>query len=349
LDKIPLERRDEKVKRLGVLLFSLLFFTGAGPVWADEIVLENGNVLTGTIEKIDGGKLFLKTDYSQPIEIQVSKIKKITTDKPVDLYLISGELLKGKVQTAPDGKLAVEPAPGQAPTTVELQNVAGINAPPKAPPKWRGNISLGGTQQTGNTERKSASAAAEALYKVESERFTGRFLWNYARDQDAVTAQNTYGLLKYDHFFSKKFYGYLAGEGFNDHFKNWRFRYLIGPGAGYQIWDDEVKFFLLEGGVAYGYEDRYTGANKDYMSARMAADIRYKFGKYISVGDYLTIYPSLTYGGQYTLRNEAYILSPLGAGWNLKLSNIWDHNSDPAPGVLKKDDYQWILALQYAF
>ena len=336
------------VKRLGILLSSLIFFMGVGPVWADEIVLENGNVLTGTIEKIEGGKLFLKTDFSQPIEIQVSKIKKITTDKPVDLYLTSGELVKGKVQTTEDGKLAVEPAPGQAPTTVELQNVAGINAPPKAPPKWRGNISLGGTQQTGNTERKAASVGAEALYKVESERFTARFLWNYAREKDNVTAQNTYGLLKYDHFFSKRFYGYLAGEGFNDKFKNWRFRYVVGPGVGYQIWDDDVKFFLVEGGVAYGYEDRYTGQNKDYLTARLATDIRYKIGKYLSVGDNLTIYPSLSYGGQYTLRNEAYILSPLGAGWSLKLSNIWDRNSDPSPGVLK-DDLLWILALQYAF
>ena len=336
------------VKMHRVILFSLLFLMGAIPVWADEIVLENGNVLTGTIEKIDGGKLFLKTDYSQPIEIQISKIKRVTTDKPVDLYLTSGELLKGKVQTAPDGKLTVEPAPGQAPATVDLQNVAGINAPPKAPPKWRGNIALGGTQQTGNTERKAASVGAEALYKVESERFTARFLWNYAREKDNVTAQNTYGLLKYDHFFSKKFYGYLAGEGFNDRFKNWRFRYVVGPGAGYQIWDDDVKFFLVEGGVAYGYEDRYTGQNKDYLTARLATDIRYKFGKYLSVGDNLTIYPSLSYGGQYTLRNEAYILSPLGAGWSLKLSNIWDRNSDPSPGVLK-DDLLWILALQYAF
>jgi len=335
-------------KKLWIVLFSLIIFWPGGPGWADEVVLENGNVLTGTIEKIEGGKLFLKTDYSQPVEIEVSKVKKITTDKPVDLYLTSGEVVKGKVQTAPDGKLAVESMPGQAPRTVDLQNVAGINAPPKAPPKWRGNISLGGTQQTGNTQRKSASVGAEAIYKVESNRFTGRFLWNYAREKDEVTAQNTYGLLKYDHFFTKKFYGYLAAEGWNDKFKNWRLRYVVGPGVGYQIWDDEVKFFLVEGGAAYSYEDRYTGQNKDSVSARLAGDIRYKFGKYISVGDNFTIYPSLTYGGQYTLRNEAYILSPLFASWNLKLSNIWERNSDPSPGILK-DDLMWILALQYTF
>jgi putative salt-induced outer membrane protein YdiY len=334
--------------RIWAVLLGFFLILGNSQALADEIVLENGNILTGTIEKVEGGKLILKTDYSQPIEIQVAKIKKITTDKPVDLYLTTGEMVKGKVLATEDQKLAVEPAPGQAPRMVEMQNVAGINAPPKAPPKWRGNISLGASQQTGNTERKAASVGAEALYKVDSERFTGRFLWNYAKDKDNVSAQNTYGLLKYDHFFNKKFYGYVGLEGYNDHFKNWRFRYVVGPGAGYQIWDDEVKFFLVEGGVAYSYEDLYIGSNKDYVSARLATDIRYKFGKYLSAGDNFTLYPNLNYGGQYTLRNEAYILSPLGAGWNLKLSNIWTRDSDPSPGFVK-DDFQWILALQYSF
>jgi putative salt-induced outer membrane protein YdiY/sRNA-binding regulator protein Hfq len=331
---------------LGILCsFCLL---GAGGALADEIVLVNGNTLTGTIEKVDGGKLTLKTDYSQPIEIEVAKIKKITTDKPIDLYLVSGEALKGKVTTVEDGKISVEPAPGQAPTTVELSKVAGMVTPPKVPPKWKGNIAVGASQQTGNTERKGASVGAEAIWKAEANRFTGRFLWNYAEDKGDLTARNTYGLLKYDRFFTKKFYGYLAAEGFNDKFKDWRLRYVVGPGAGYQFWDDEVKFFLLEGGVAYAYEDLYTGQNRDYISARVAADFRYKLGKYLTFGDQFVIYPNLEYGGEYTLRNEAYILSPIGAGWNLKLSNIWERNSDPPPGIIK-DDLTWILALQYTF
>jgi putative salt-induced outer membrane protein YdiY len=330
----------------GVVCF--FFILGARQGLADEIVLLNGNVLTGTIEKVEGGKLTLKTDYSQPIEIEVAKIKKITTDKPIDLYLTSGEALKGKVTTVEDGKIAVEPAPGQPATTVELSKVAGMVTPPKVPPKWKGNIVVGATQQTGNTDRIGASVGAEAIWKGEADRFTGRFLWNYAEDDGDLTARNTYGLLKVDHFFTKKFYGYLALEGYNDKFKNWRLRYVVGPGVGYQFWDDEVKSFLLEGGLAYSYEDLYEGQNQDYISARLAADFRYRFGKYLTFGDQFVIYPSLKHSGEYNLRNEAYILSPIGARWNLKLSNIWERNSDPSPGI-DKDDIQWILALQYVF
>ena len=153
---------------------------------ADEIVLENGNVLTGTIEKVEGGKLFLKTDYSQPIKVQISKIKKITTDKAVDLYLTSGELVKGKVQTAEDGKLVVGP-PGQ---TRDGRIAVAANAPPKAPPNWRGNISLEGTSRPGILsenpprwgERPSIRSIPAVHGSVCVELCPGQY----------VTAQNTY-------------------------------------------------------------------------------------------------------------------------------------------------------------
>jgi hypothetical protein len=92
-----IRRRQEYGKRVWGILPGFLLILGVGQTLADEIVLENGNVFTGAIEKEEGGKLILQTDYSQPIEIQTSKIRKINTDKPVDLYLSSGELVKGKV------------------------------------------------------------------------------------------------------------------------------------------------------------------------------------------------------------------------------------------------------------
>jgi hypothetical protein len=32
----------------------------------------------------------------------------------------------------------------------------------------------------------------------------------------------------------------------------------------------------------------------------------------------------------------------------LRLANIWERNSDPAPKI-KTDDFTWILGLQYSF
>jgi putative salt-induced outer membrane protein YdiY len=324
------------------------FLIVVAPLCADEVVLENGNILTGTIIKVEGGWLTLKTDYSKPIEIQSNKIKKIESDQPVEIHLINGEVLKGKIKTAEAGKIAVEESAGKTPVSIEWQKVASLNVPPKAPPKWRGNITVGGSQQTGNTDTKAASVAAEAIRRTEKNRFTFRVLWNYAQDEGNVTARNTYGLLKYDYFITKKFFAYLSGEGYNDEFKNWRFRYVVGPGVGYQIWDDPVKSLAVEGGLAYAYEDRYEGENEEYPTARLGTDFKYALAKIITFADQFVIYPNLDYVGRYKLRNEASLLSPLGASWALKLSNIYERDSDPAPGFLK-DDLTWILGLQYSF
>lgn len=81
---------------------------------ADAIILFNGNILTGTIENMDEGKLILETDYSQPIEITVAKIKEIKTDKPVNLYLKEEEVLQGRITMLKEGKIVVQRSDDQS-------------------------------------------------------------------------------------------------------------------------------------------------------------------------------------------------------------------------------------------
>jgi len=88
-----------------------------------------------------GGKTNFETEYSGPIEIQVGKVKQIFTDNPVEVHLKSGEILKGKLRTLEDGKLAVEPSAERQATTTELQSMASVNPPPK--PKWNGSLTVG--------------------------------------------------------------------------------------------------------------------------------------------------------------------------------------------------------------
>lgn len=330
------------------LVGALLLFSGVAVAAADEVVLVNGDRLTGTVVKVEGGKLTLKTDYAGAVEIAADKIKKIRTDNPAEVHLVGGEVLKGKIATTDDGKLAVESSPERAASAVEWGKVAAVNPPPKPPAKLTGNVSLGGTYQSGNTDRRSFSAAADASIRGERDRFGVRFMFNYAEEKEDVTARNLYGALKYDYFFTKKFYGYLGLEMLRDRFKDLDLRTTVGPGVGYQFWEDDVKFLFLEAGLTYVNENRREAKDEDWVSGRLAANFRYTFSKYLTFTDFLQVYPNLEDGGEFTLRNEAAILSPLGAGWALKLANIWEYDSDPPRGV-SKNDLLWILGLQYSF
>jgi putative salt-induced outer membrane protein YdiY len=194
----------------------------------------------------------------------------------------------------------------------------------------------------------SGSIGAEAGIKSDHSQFGLRFLFNYAEEKGQETTNNTYLNLKYDYFFTKKFYGFLAVEFLKDRFADLDLRTIVGPGAGYQLWDDPVKSLFFEAGVTYFHDDRIGNPDKEWVAARLAGNFRYRLFKIITFADLIEAYPSLTYGGEYTLRNEASLTSPLGASWSLKLSNIWRRDSDPPPGI-ERDDFTWILGLQYSF
>jgi hypothetical protein len=158
---------------------------------ADEIILQNGDRLTGKVTKMENNKLMLETEYSSPIEINKSMIRKISINDPVDLHLSGGEVLKGALKAADDGRLVIDPSEDRGDTYVEWENVSAINPPPVPESKWKGNINVGAGVQSGNTDRKNASAGAEAKRVTEKDRFGLRFLYNYAEEDKEVSSRNT--------------------------------------------------------------------------------------------------------------------------------------------------------------
>ncbi len=324
------------------IIISLILVTGAV---ADEITLENGDRLTGMVVSIEGNTLKLETDYSAPISINKSSITGITTDSKHEIHLKSGEVLQGRFRTKENGLITVEPTEGREETVIAWDSVTSINPEPV---KWKGNVTVGAGLQSGNTERTSASIGAKAVRRSEKDRFSLRFLYNYAEDGDELTTRNTFGAGKYDYFITKKWYGYVGIDLLNDKFKDLNLRTVVGPGAGYQIWEDPIKSLQVEAGLSYFSEDLIDGEDDQWLTARFAGDFRYNVKDLFTFTDYLVLYPSLDSFGEYQLRNEASVISSLGSNWSLRLSNILERDSDPPAGV-EKDDWQWILGLQYGF
>ena len=346
------ERRRGMSRRMRFVPFILsliipVFLVCAGGAFADKVVLENGDTLTGTVVKAEGGKLTLKTEYSGPIEIDIAKIKNIVSDNPVEVRLTTGEVLKGKLQTSADGKVTVEKSAEREMTVIDWTKVTAINPPPYVPPTWHGNVTAGGMIQTGNTDRRNASFSGEAMRKTDIDRLSFRYLFNYADEDKKLTARNHYGAGKYDYFFTKKWYGYMSVEGQNDKFKDLSLRLTVSPGAGYQVWDDAIKALGLEAGLAYVNENRNVGEDKIYIAARAGWNFRYNLWDIVTFTDQFVIYPSLE-SSKYTLRNEAAVIKALSARWSLRLANIIEHDSKPPDGI-KKTDVYWIGGLQFNF
>ena len=339
---------ERRARRLEVCLgiFLLLLMIDIRGVYADKVILENGDTLTGTVVKVMDGKLTLKTDYSAPIEIQVSKIKKIFTDNPAEVHLSGGEVLKGKIETEEDGRVVVERSGERETTSVDLEKVVSVNPPP--PKKWSGSVNVGGNIQTGNTKRKGFIFDGQVTRKTDEDRFFLRYLFNYAEENGTMTARNQYGETEYDYFFTKNWYGLAAVSLLNDKFSDYRLRTIAGLGVGYQVWDDPVKALSFEAGLSYQVNDYYQGQDVSFLTARLGGRFRYKLFDFIVFSESLLFYPSIGQGGEYTFRNEVALTAPLGARWSLKLANIIDYNSNPQPGF-DRADVQYLLTLGFSF
>ena len=91
------------------LVLSILFFALFGlPVFADQVVLKNGDTLTGTIVDSDAKTLTLKSEsvgrvedskFVGEVKIQWDAIQSITSSQPLHVTSKDGQTLVGNVTT----------------------------------------------------------------------------------------------------------------------------------------------------------------------------------------------------------------------------------------------------------
>lgn len=122
----------------------LLVLLCSGYALSDEVILTNGDRLSGKIIDVRDGILTLETGYSEPVKLEFEAVEKMSSTEPVELHLTDGEVLKGKIITNTNRQAAVEAGPGREAVTVAFDTIAALNPPPKEPVTWKGNITLGG-------------------------------------------------------------------------------------------------------------------------------------------------------------------------------------------------------------
>ena len=77
------------------LLVAAPLLLAASYLLADQVVLNNGDRLTGTIVKSDGKHLVLKTDYAGEITIHWDALQGLASSGPLHIGLKSGQTLVG--------------------------------------------------------------------------------------------------------------------------------------------------------------------------------------------------------------------------------------------------------------
>jgi putative salt-induced outer membrane protein YdiY len=266
---------SKKKKKVAVLpAFAILLLVLGAPVAiADEIVLANGDRLTGKIVRKESDTLVLNTSYAGDLNIKWSEIRRITTDTPIKVYFQDGGKLIGTLHSEEDGSVIITTGETPASAPVPMANLRFINPSAEVSgegAKVTGHINAGLSATSGNTQTTKIYLDTEGIVRTRDDRYTLGARGAHTRDRGVETESSWLGHMKYDRFLTKKWYGYANGDFENDRFRDIRLRTTLGLGSGYQIFESDRTNLSLEGGLTYVHTDFIVGEDDAYPAARWA-------------------------------------------------------------------------------
>jgi putative salt-induced outer membrane protein len=254
-------------------LFVILLVVCAS-AFADQIVLTNGDRLTGVIKRYDDQKLYLQPDYAGEIAIKWSAIATVTGDKPLHVERTDHTRIAADAITAHGTDVTIESIP--APVTVPAKDIKAIRSDseelayekslnPGWWRSWRGGGNFGVALAHGNSETTSVSLGFASDRKTVNDKLSmyANAVYSMNGQVGTTTANDIRGGARYDRDMSKRLFGYVAGDLEHDGLQALDVRAVLGTGLGYHAINTKTASLDFLGGGAYTREDYGTGISND--------------------------------------------------------------------------------------
>lgn len=328
--------------------------------WADQIVMKNGDRVTGSIIKQDGQTITVKTANFGIVTAPWDQVESLTSDQQVSVVLKDGKTLLGTVATS-EGKLEV--ATKDAKLDVSPGEVAGIrNADeqkayerllkPGLLQLWLGGASLGWAGTNGNAKTLTLTTSFNAARVTNTDKTSIDFNLIKAsaliNGKTASTAQAVRGGVGYDHNVSPRLFVNVFNNYEYDRFENLDLRFVIGGGFGFHAVKGERSKLDLLGGADYSRSSFSTPLTRNAAEAFWGDEYALKLTGTSSLIQSFRMFNNLSDTGEYRMNGDVGFATKLKGWltWNLSLSDRY--LSNPAPGR-KTNDWRYATGLGIAF
>jgi putative salt-induced outer membrane protein len=345
----------------------LLLICTTSAALADQVTLQNGDRLTGTIVSGDGKSLLMKSEFAGDVTIQWGAITAIESAQNLNLTLKDGKRLAGKVTTS-DGKLVVAGAEG--PTAkdaiVAVRNdadqkafdlAAARIAHPKFTYFWGGLFDTGLALTRGNSSTVSYTFNSKAIRETPRDKLTLYGNYIYASDSTTGPSRTTANALgagaRGDLNIAERLFVFAFADYATNALQHLDLRQVYGGGFGYHAIKTARNTFDLFGGIsyerdafgAYSYTNSATppqviNVNTTTLNSA-AAVFGEEFDSHLSkrslLSERFSIYPNLTNTGEYRFQFNTTLATQLKAwlSWQTSFSDIYI--SYPPPNLKGND------------
>ena len=322
------------------------------PAFADEVVFLNGDRLTGKILSATGGKLVLKTDAAGEITIDMTKVKTFSTDEPILVKVGDQPKVSSKVTPGNDGQVQAQIPPGTTPQPLAIKDITALDS---EGPTWHGSLALTGLFTSGNSTTQQIGFSAALAKRWETERLTFLGGYTFGRQEDPDTGDSTtttdYGFAsgKFDHFFTKKFYGYALAKVERDGVADLDVRFSSSVGPGYQWFEGPTFNLSTEVGLAYVYEKFKHRDATDFLGPRFAYAVDWTPVPVLTLFHTFEYIPSFEdFTGDYLINLTAGAKVRIVKSFFTNARFEWAYDSTPARGR-EKSDTRFLLGVGWDF
>jgi putative salt-induced outer membrane protein len=300
---------------------------------ADQITLNNGDRLTGSIITSDEKSVVIKTPYAGEVKVDRTMVTALRTDEPLNVTVKERGVVKAAVQTA-DGTIKVEP-PGAEVITVKPEEVTAIrnDAMQKAHDRevervtsprwndfWAGFVSFSLANSSGNSSTTTFATAASAVRAAGKYKITLNFAQLYATqsttEPHGATANKVSGGLRVDRDLTSRLFVYGVNAYDFDRFQNLDLRAVLGGGFGYHVWKSERGYFDVAGGANWNHEefsetDGTPAFTRNSAELNIGEEAAYLAYKKMKLFERFAFFPNMSETGEYRFAFDATASVPV--------------------------------------
>jgi len=350
-----------------VSFFALIVIVAAVPALGDQVSLNNGDRLTGTIVQSDGKTLVLHTEYAGDITLKWDSVKGIDSSGPLRVELPNGKTAVGPVSTR-DDTVKVATSSGEVATPVGsvkgLSQQAAYEKMEKASllQGWKGGLNAGFSFTGGNSEttnlaigflaaRQSLKSKlgmyANTVYATSTTVVANPFPPPTNSSVSSTTANTEAGGIRYDHDLNPKTFVFAAADFFADALQGLNLRSVFGGGLGYHAIKNDNTTLDFLGGVNYTRES-YTTLQRNLVALTLGEELMHKLGKSTVLNQKLYFFPDLNSAGNFRGTFDFASVTKISKrfGWQNSFADVYVTNP---PAGKKQNDVILTTGLNVSF
>jgi putative salt-induced outer membrane protein YdiY len=326
--------------------FTTLFLlsTLISPCLADEVNLNSGEKLIGTVVSLAGGKLIFKSGAVGTVTLAVKDIRSLTTDAPVTLLLADGTRVQKKMLAGTAGKFSTEP--GGAETA--LTTLRNINPPPPPRYPFHGNAALGLSVFSNTVNSTNFSATTDVARQRPNDKIVAGISYVRSRQGGDTTADSAGFNTQYDFGLQRRLYGFANAGLRTDRVQNLTLRTQLGGGVGYQWIRRPSTEFSTTAGLSYLSQKFKEQSNQSKLTTQFGSVFDTKFAGNTHFRHTLSYFPNISDVDDYYLVTQFILERTLGGTLTANVRYLVDYTSRPGPNS-KSSTSQFIVGVGKSF